>query len=173
VTRVVAVHRSPTHDFSKERQEAVTLVAGHGVEGDAHAGATVRHRSRVAKAPEQPNLRQVHLMASELLTELDVAPGALGENVTTEGVDLLSLSAGTRLRLGDEAVVEVTGLRNPCSQIEKFRAGLLKRVLGRGDDGTVVRRAGIMSVVLVGGVVRSGDAVVVEAPAVHVPLEVV
>jgi MOSC domain-containing protein YiiM len=173
VTRVVAVHRSPTHDFSKQPQEAVTLVAGHGGEGDAHAGATGKHRSRVAKAPEQPNLRQVHLLASELLAELDVAPGSLGENVTTEGIDLLSLSAGTRLRLGDEAVVEVTGLRNPCSQIERFRAGLLKRVLGRGDDGSVVRRAGIMSVVLDGGVVRSGDPVVVEAPAVHVPLEVV
>lgn len=165
------MHRSPVHGFSKESFPSVVLVAGHGVEGDAHSGTTVKHRSRVAKDPTQPNLRQVHLIPSELLASLDVAPGALGENVTTSGVDLFALSAGTRLRLGPDAVLEVTGLRNPCVQIDNYRTGLLKQVLGRAEDGSVVRRAGIMSVVLAGGVVSAGDPIVVEAPAVHVPLE--
>jgi MOSC domain-containing protein YiiM len=173
VSTVVGVHSSPTHSFSKPTREAITLVADHGVEGDAHAGALVKHRSRVRREPEQPNLRQVHLIHAELLAELDVAPGALGENVTTSGIDLLNLSAGTRLHLGPDAVVEVTGLRNPCRQIEDFRAGLLARVLVQQPDGSYERRVGVMSVVLAGGVVRAGDAVVVEAPAEHVPLAVV
>lgn len=171
MTRVVAVHRSAVHGFSKQAQPSVTLVAGHGVAGDAHAGTTVKHRSRVAKDPTQPNLRQVHLIPAELLASLEVPPGALGENVTTAGVDLFALSRGTLLRLGPEAVLEVTGLRNPCVQIDAYRPGLLKQVLGRAEDGSVVRRAGIMSVVLTGGVVQPGDAIVVEAPAVHVPLD--
>jgi MOSC domain-containing protein YiiM len=161
------------HTFSKETVPSITLVADFGVEGDAHAGATVKHRSRVRREPEQPNLRQVHLVHAELLSELDVEPGALGENVTTSGVDLLNLSAGTRLHLGPDAVVEVTGLRNPCRQIDHFRAGLLARVLVQQPDGSYQRRVGVMSVVLAGGEVRAGDAVVVEAPAVHVPLAVV
>lgn len=169
--RVVGVHRSPVHGFSKQTVPSVVLVAGHGVEGDAHAGATVKHRSRVAKDPSQPNLRQVHLIPAELLASLDVPPGALGENVTTSGIDLFALSRGTLLRLGPDAVLEVTGLRNPCVQIDAYRHGLLKQVLGRAEDGSVVRRAGIMSVVLTGGVVHAGDPVVVEAPAVHVPLD--
>ncbi|HUR15200.1 MAG TPA: MOSC domain-containing protein [Mycobacteriales bacterium] len=173
MTGVVGVHSSATHSFSKQSQDAITLLADHGVEGDAHAGATVKHRSRVARDAEQPNLRQVHLMHAELLASLDVAPGALGENITTSGIDLLGLSRGTRLHLGPDAVVEVTGLRNPCVQIDRYRKGLLAQVLGRAEDGSVVRRAGVMSVVLAGGVVRPGDAVVVEAPEVHVPLEVV
>ncbi len=173
MSRIVAVHLSATHAFSKATQESVTLVAGFGVEGDAHAGATVKHRSRVARDPAQPNLRQVHLLPAELLAELGVAPGALGENITTEGLDLLALSAGTRLCLGDDAVLEVTGLRNPCVQIDRHRAGLLKKVLSRGDDGEVVRRAGIMAVVVSGGTVRAEDAIRIEAPAVHIPLEVV
>ncbi len=145
-------------------------MAGLGVEGDAHAGTTVQHRSRVRRDPGQPNLRQVHLLAGELLDELGVDPGRLGENVTTEGLDLLGLSAGTRLALGDTAVVEVTGLRNPCVQIESYRPGLLSRVLTRATDGRVVRRAGVMAVVVVGGDVRPGDAVGLDAPKVHVPL---
>jgi MOSC domain-containing protein YiiM len=173
VTRVVAVHLSDRHAFSKQTQDAITLVEDYGVEGDAHAGATVKHRSRVRRNPDERNLRQVHLIPQELLDELDVAPGALGENVTTEGVDLIALSAGTRLRLGADAVVEVTGLRNPCVQIEKFRTGLLSRVIGHDADGSVVRRTGVMSVVLSGGVVRPGDPLVVEPPAEHVPLQVV
>jgi MOSC domain-containing protein YiiM len=171
--RVVAVHRSAVHAFSKDQKGGITLVTGHGLEGDAHAGATVQHISRVRRDATLPNLRQVHLMPAELLATLDVAAGALGENVTTEGLDLFALSAGTRLHLGADAVLEVTGLRNPCVQIDRFRPGLLKVVLGRDDAGAVVRRAGIMSVVLAGGVVRAGDAVVVEQPAVHVALDVV
>jgi MOSC domain-containing protein YiiM len=167
---VVSVSRDSAHRFSKPVVDEITLVAGLGVEGDAHAGTTVQHRSRVRRDPSQPNLRQVHLMHEEVLEEaraagLDVSPGQMGENVTTRGVDLLGLPTGTRLRLGAEAVVEVTGLRNPCSQIEAFEPGLLTRMVGRGDDGAVERRAGVMSVVLVGGVVRAGDEVVVELPA--------
>lgn len=167
---VTAVSRSGRHTFSKPTGQAITLVAGLGVEGDAHQGATVKHRSRVRRDPTQPNLRQVHLIHAELHDELNasgfaVGPGELGENVTTRGVDLLGLPTGTRLRLGPDAVVEVTGLRNPCPQIDAFQDGLLKRVVHRDEDGAVVRRAGVMSVVLVGGVVRPGDEIRVELPA--------
>ncbi|KQR44797.1 molybdenum cofactor biosysynthesis protein [Frigoribacterium sp. Leaf164] len=167
---VVSVSRDSAHRFSKPVVDEITLVAGLGVEGDAHSGTTVQHRSRVRRDPSQPNLRQVHLMHEEVLEEarsagLDVSPGEMGENVTTRGVDLLGLPTGTRLRLGAEAVVEVTGLRNPCTQIEGFEPGLLKQMVGRGRDGQVERRAGVMSVVLVGGTVRAGDEVVVELPA--------
>lgn len=166
---VTAVSSSPTHSFGKPNREAIRLLAGLGVEGDAHAGTTVKHRSRVRRDPTQPNLRQVHLIHAELHDELaaagfDVGTGQLGENVTTRGVDLLGLPAGTRLRLGADAVVEVTGLRNPCYQIDDFRPGLLKRVVGRDDEGGVVRRSGVMAIVLVGGEVRPGDAIAVETP---------
>jgi MOSC domain-containing protein YiiM len=171
VSRVVAVHRSAGHSFSKDSCEEIVLLAGLGVEGDAHAGVTVKHRSRVLRDPTQPNLRQVHLMHAELLAEVDVAPGALGENVTTEGLDLLGLSTGTLLRLGASAVLEVTGLRNPCAQIAAYRDGLLKQVLTVDKRGEVVRRAGVMTVVLAGGAVRPGDAIVVEPPAVFVPMQ--
>ncbi|WP_367138511.1 MOSC domain-containing protein [Saccharothrix sp. HUAS TT1] len=173
---VTAVSRSAEHTFTKPNQDSITLVAGLGVEGDAHQGVTVKHRSRVRRDPTQPNLRQVHLMHAELHDELnaagfEVAAGQLGENVTTRGVDLLALPTGTLLRLGPEAVVEVTGLRNPCPQIDRFQDGLLKRVVGRDEDGNVVRRAGVMSVVLVGGVVGPGDGIRVELPAgPHTPL---
>jgi MOSC domain-containing protein YiiM len=175
--RVVAVHRDAAHAFSKHPRQEIRLVAGLGVEGDAHAGVTVQHRSRVRRDPTAPNLRQVHLLAAELFDELAedgfaVAPGDLGENVTTRGVDLLALATGTLLRLGGEAVVEVTGLRNPCRQIDAFAPGLLARVLGRGEDGALVRRAGVMGVVVAGGVVRPGDVIGVEAPAGgHRPLQ--
>ncbi|MEV7596344.1 MOSC domain-containing protein [Kitasatospora sp. NPDC089797] len=174
---VVAVSSNAEYSFSKPNRAGITLLAGLGVEGDVHAGVTVRHRSRVAKDPTVPNLRQVHLIHRELLTELDgsgfdVAPGALGENITTEGVDLLGLPVGAVLRIGPEAVVEVTGLRNPCLQIDGFRPGLLKQVVRRAADGTIVRRAGIMGVVLAGGPVRPGDAITVELPAgPHRPLD--
>ncbi|SFJ88134.1 MOSC domain-containing protein [Streptomyces pini] len=176
---VVAVSSSGEHSFSKPNRESVTLLAGLGVEGDAHAGQTVKHRSRVAKDPTQPNLRQVHLIHEELFAEVGeagftVGPGELGENITTCGLDLLGLPTGTLLRIGAEAVVEVTGLRNPCFQIDGFRRGLLKRVVGRDEDGSVVRRAGIMGVVRTGGVVRPGDTIGVELPAEpHLPLEMV
>ncbi|MGK5451062.1 MOSC domain-containing protein [Streptomyces radiopugnans] len=174
---VVAVSSSGEHSFGKPNRESVTLLAGLGVEGDAHAGQTVKHRSRVAKDPAQPNLRQVHLIHEELFAEIGeagftVKPGELGENITTRGLDLLGLPTGTLLRIGAEAVVEVTGLRNPCPQIDGFQRGLLKRVVGRDEDGNVVRRAGIMGVVRAGGVVRPGDAVGVDLPdGPHRPLE--
>ncbi|MFI5491689.1 MOSC domain-containing protein [Actinoplanes sp. NPDC051859] len=275
---VAGVHSDDTHSFSKPPRAAIELVVGWGVRGDAHAGVTVRHRSRVAVDPGQPNLRQVHLIQAELLEEVRelghaVPQGGLGENVTTAGIDLLSLPCGTILRFGaqpaepslgareprevhglgtgaegpgagpdtsgtgvDRAVggldagasgaadrpgmgaggaagsggaagamevvdvgrrvvlegaaadaiavlaavvaaeetravrgderpaVVVTGLRNPCQQINNFQPGLLKRVLGKGADGTPIRRAGIMAVVLRGGVVRPGDGVTVELP---------
>lgn len=167
---VTAVSRNEEYSFTKPVRRSITLLAGLGVEGDVHQGVTMKHRSRVAKDPTQPNLRQVHLVHAELFDELRdkgyaVEPGAIGENVTTRGIDLLGLPTGTVLRLGAEAVVRVTGLRNPCLQIDGFSKGLLKEVLGRGPGGELVRRAGIMSVVLAGGVVRPGDEIRVELPA--------
>lgn len=175
--RVIAVASDPDHGFSKPLKESITLVAGHGVEGDAHFGRTVQHRSRVARDPTQPNLRQVHLLSSELLAPLvergfAVAPGRLGENVTTEGIDLPNLPRGARLRLGRESVIEITGLRNPCHQLDEFGKGLVAAVLDRAPDGRLVRKAGVMAVVLEGGVVRAGDPVAVRWPAPpHEPLD--
>ena len=169
MSSVVAVCRSGSHTFSKDIVDAVTLVAGLGVEGDAHAGTTVQHLSRVRRDPTQPNLRQVHLVHAELLAELvaegfDVGPGAMGENVTTSGVDLLGLATGTMLHLGPDAVVRVTGLRNPCVQLDSLGSGLMKRLVHRGPDGETVRLAGIMGVVEAGGVVRAGDGIEVVPP---------
>jgi len=166
---VVSVSRDPEHRFSKGVVDDIVLIAGLGVEGDAHAGTTVQHRSRVARDPSQPNLRQVHLVHAELFDEVEgsgfeVAPGELGENVTTRGVDLLGLPRGAVLRLGPDAVVEVTGLRNPCVQIDGLGSGLMRELVTRDDEGQVVRRAGVMGVVLVGGRVAPDDEVVVELP---------
>lgn len=174
---VTAVSSNGEYSFTKPNRDSITLLAGLGVEGDVHAGVTVKHRSRVARDPAQPNLRQVHLIHTELFAELgeagfEVTPGQLGENITTSGLDLLGLPVGTLLRIGPDAVVEVTGLRNPCLQIDSFQEGLLKQVVGRDEAGEIVRKAGIMSVVQAGGVVRPGDAVIVELPAEpHRPLE--
>jgi len=167
---VAAVSLSAGHNFSKPVQNSIRLVAGLGVEGDAHQGETVKHRSRVKMNPTLPNLRQVHLIHTELHEELatadfNVSAGELGENVTTRGVDLLGLPVGTRLRLGETALVELTGLRNPCAQIDKFQKGLRAAVLGRGADGGLVRKAGVMGIVLSGGVVRPGDPISIELPA--------
>ncbi|MFJ7147100.1 MOSC domain-containing protein [Streptomyces sp. NPDC100445] len=167
---VTAVSSNGRYSFTKPNRDSVTLLAGLGVEGDVHAGTTVKHRSRVAQDPTQPNLRQVHLIHEELFAEVGadgfrVAPGDLGENITTSGVDLLGLPVGTLLRIGGEAVLEVTGLRNPCRQIDRFQAGLLKRVVGRDEAGRAVLKAGIMSVVREGGVVRPGDPIRVELPS--------
>ncbi|MFJ6718053.1 MULTISPECIES: MOSC domain-containing protein [unclassified Streptomyces] len=167
--RVTAVAGNGVYSFTKPRRESITLLAGLGVEGDVHAGVTVKHRSRVAQDPTQPNLRQVHLIHRELFDEVagagfTVGPGQLGENVTTEGVDLLGLPVGTLLRLGEEAVVEVTGLRNPCLQIDKFQKGLLKQVVGRDEEGRPVLKAGVMGVVRHGGTVRPGDHIAVTLP---------
>lgn len=166
---VVSVAKDDGHRFSKVPQESVILLAGLGVEGDAHAGVTVQHRSRVAADPTQPNLRQVHLLAAEFLEDArrhghEVAPGDLGENVLTAGVALIDLPRDTLMRLGGEAVVRVTGLRNPCVQIDRFQDGLLKVAVGRDEAGGVVRKAGIMAVVVRGGTVRPGDPVVLELP---------
>ncbi|ATG53451.1 MOSC domain-containing protein [Brachybacterium ginsengisoli] len=165
---VVSVHVSAEHGFSKPRADSIELLEGIGVRGDAHAGVTVKHRSRVARNPDQPNLRQVHLIHQELFAHLaeqghEVAPGELGENITTAGVDLLALPVGTRLRIG-EAVVVVTGLRNPCQQIEDFRPGLLRSVLPRDDAGTVHRLTGVMGIVARGGTVRATDEISVDLP---------
>lgn len=177
IARVVAVSRSPRHAFSKTPALAVRLVAGLGVEGDAHAGQTVKHRSRVARDPSQPNLRQVHLIHAELFDELSaqgfrVAPGDLGENITTCGVDLLGLSRGARLSLGDQAILEVTGLRNPCLQLDRFAPGLMAACLGRDASGGLVRKAGIMAVVVAGGEVMAGDQILAAPPmsGAHLPL---
>jgi MOSC domain-containing protein YiiM len=167
---VKSVSASTAHQFSKRIQSQIVLLVGQGIEGDAHCGVTVKHRSRVAKDPSQPNLRQVHLIHAELLDELAlqgfcVSPGRLGENVTTTGIDLLSLPRDTELALGETALVKLTGLRNPCAQIDTFQTGLMSAVLGRTADGELVRKAGVMGVVLHGGVVRAGDSISVNLPA--------
>jgi MOSC domain-containing protein YiiM len=166
---VTAVSRSPTHSFTKPNAGSIRLVAGLGVEGDAHQGATVQHRSRIERFGGTPNLRQVHLIHAELFAELaaagfTVSPGLMGENVTTQGVDLLGLPSGVRLHLGNEAVVEVTGLRNPCRQLDKLHPGLMAATLARDAEGNLIRKAGIMGIVLEGGEVHAGDPIRVELP---------
>jgi MOSC domain-containing protein YiiM len=166
---VTAVSRSPTHSFTKPNADAIRLVAGLGVDGDAHQGTTVKHRSRLERFGHLPNLRQVHLIHAELFDELRgtgfvVAAGQMGENVTTRGVDLLALPTGARLRLGKDAVVEVTGLRNPCRQLDKLKPGLMAATLARDADDNLIRKAGIMGIVLAGGEVREGDPIRVELP---------
>ncbi|MEK7692786.1 MAG: MOSC domain-containing protein [Chloroflexota bacterium] len=167
---VLSVHSKDTPGVGKIPRESVTLVAGHGVEGDYHAGANVRHRSRAAANPDEPNLRQVHLMHAELFDELAplgirVEPGNMGENITTRGLALLDLAPSTKLHLGENAVTEITGCRNPCAQLDAVDERLLAQVALKADDGSIIRKAGIMAIVLVGGVVRPGDAIRVEAPA--------
>lgn len=167
---VSAVSLSPTHTFSKPNARRITLLAGLGVEGDAHMGKTVKHRSRVERDPTQPNLRQVHLIHQELYDELcasgfSVSPGQLGENITTQGLDLLNLPVGTRLRLGNEAVVELTGLRGPCQQLDGLQPGLLKAVFDRTSDGPPKPKSGVMGIVLHTGAVHPGDDITVELPA--------
>ncbi|MCE6073474.1 MOSC domain-containing protein [Agrobacterium vitis] len=167
--KVEAVSLSKDHLFSKQGRDEIVLLAGLGVEGDAHLGVTVQHRSRVAANPSQPNLRQVHLIHAELFDELgdkgfSVTPGDLGENITTRGVDLLALPQGSRLQFESGAVVEVTGLRNPCKQINDFQPGLMQAVLERDPDGGLIRKAGVMAVVIEGGVIHPGDRIRVEQP---------
>jgi MOSC domain-containing protein YiiM len=176
---VVAVSAKAGHGPDKTNRETIRLLRGQGVEGDAHCGETVKHRSRWRRDPNQPNIRQVHLIHAELFEELAqrgfaVTPGLMGENVTTRGVDLLDLPRGARLRLGDEAVVEVTGLRNPCYQLDKLQQGLMAACLDRDSQGELVRKAGVMGVVLTGGDVRPGDRIEVELPeSPHEPLKAV
>lgn len=165
---VLAVHQSATHNFSKPTVERIELLEGIGVAGDAHSGTTVKHRSRVRADPDQPNLRQVHLIHAELFADLasvghEVSPGDLGENITTRGLPLLELPVGARLRIGD-AVITVTGLRNPCQQINNFQPGLLKHVLRKDADGNLERLTGVMGIVSRGGAVRATDAITVHLP---------
>ncbi len=166
---VASVSLSPEHGFSKVPMDRIELLANFGVVGDAHAGERVQHRSRVARDPTQPNLRQVHLIHAELLDDLaaaghTVGPGDLGENITTRGLDILALPTGTQLHVG-QAILEITGLRNPCAQIESFGPGLLEKVLDRAPDGTLIRKAGVMAIVLEGGTVRPGDQLRLTLPA--------
>ena len=161
---IIALASGASHRFSKQRQASLTLLAGLGVEGDAHAGRTVQHLSRLAKDPGLPNLRQIHLIHTELFEELAgqgfaIEPGQMGENVTTRGIDLLGLSAGTRLRLGDTALIEITGLRNPCHQLNGLAPGLMAATLDHGANGELIRKAGVMAVVVKGGEVRVGDVI--------------
>ena len=172
---VLAVHCSDQHSFSKAPRDAIRLIENWGVEGDSHAGPHDQHLYHIRKFGQQPNLRQVHLIHSELLDEVGargftVRPGELGENISTRNIDLLGLPTGTRLRIGPEAVIELTGLRNPCRQIEEFQRGLLAQLVENGPAGTV-RKGGVMSIVVHGGLVRPGDAIEVELPASpHRPL---
>jgi MOSC domain-containing protein YiiM len=174
--QVTAVSLRAGHHFSKTNALVIRLIEGLGVDGDAHAGTTVKHRSRVRRDPTQPNLRQVHLVHSELFDELrekgfTIRPGDIGENVTTSGIDLLALPTGTRLRLGSDAVVEVTGLRNPCVQLDQFQPGLMAATLDKDCEGNLIRKAGVMGVVIAGGEVRPGDPIAIaRPPAPHRPL---
>jgi MOSC domain-containing protein YiiM len=174
---VVGVSKDRQHRFSKQPCESITLLEGLGVAGDAHAGITVRHRSRVAADPTQPNLRQVHLIHVEFFDEArehgyELAQGDLGENVLTAGLDVLALPRDTRLHLGERAVVRITGLRNPCQQINNFRSGLLKVAISRDANGELVRKAGIMGIVERGGTIAARDAIRVELPpGPHIPLD--
>jgi MOSC domain-containing protein YiiM len=170
---IIALASDAAHRFSKEPRQSLTLLAGLGAEGDAHAGRTVQHLSRLAKNPEAPNLRQIHLIHAELFDELAgqgfaIAPGQMGENVTTRGIDLLGLSAGTRLRLGEEALIEITGLRNPCHQLNGLAPGLMAATLDKDADGELIRKAGVMAVVITGGEIAVGDAITLESvPLIH------
>ncbi|ERN42751.1 hypothetical protein KR51_00005990 [Rubidibacter lacunae KORDI 51-2] len=166
---VIAVSRSKTHTFTKVNQESIQLLTGLGVQDDSHMGKTVQHRSRVAVDPSQTNLRQVHLIHAELHDELrasgfDVSAGQMGENITTRGINLLALPTGTQLHIGNKAVVELTGLRNPCTQLNRFQAGLMAAVLDRDKQGKLIRKAGVMSIVAVGGEVRPGDLIQIKLP---------
>ncbi|HKF73525.1 MAG TPA: MOSC domain-containing protein [Stellaceae bacterium] len=173
---VIAVSRSATHSLSKPTCTGIRIIAGLGVVGDVHLGVTVKHRSRVARDPSQANLRQVHLIHRELFDELralgfSILPGLLGENVTTDGIDLLGLPAGTRLRLGKSAVIAVTGLRNPCAQLNRIQPGLMAATLGREAQGNLVRKAGVMAIVVADGEIRAGDPIQIELPpGPHRPL---
>ncbi|MCL6090170.1 MAG: MOSC domain-containing protein [Candidatus Thermoplasmatota archaeon] len=175
----MAVSRSSSHNFSKAGEKNIRLIKGQGVEGDAHFGTTVKHRSQVAIDPSQPNLRQVHLVHSELFAELkgrgyDISPGDIGENITTAGIELLSLPAGTRLHIGESAVIEITGLRNPCNQLNNFSPGLMNAVLDRDENGNLIRKAGIMGIVLQSGDIVPGDEIKIQLPSgPHRPLEIV
>ena len=174
---VIALHRSISHNFSKQAETSLNLLQGLGIEGDAHMGATVKHRSRVAANPDQPNLRQVHLLHAEMIDEVcgngfEIKPGDVGENITTHGIDLIFLPRHTRLHVGSNVILSVTGLRNPCSQLDNFQVGLTHAFIGKDDNGKPIRKAGIMAIVLEGGIIHQGDEIRVELPSPpHLVLE--
>ncbi len=174
---VISVNKSPTHQLSKVPCPSIRLIVDFGVEGDAHAGKTVKHRSRVANDPNQPNLRQVHLIARELFDEMvssgfDLHPGQMGENITTQGVDLLRLSRGCRLMIGSEAVIEITGLRNPCHQLNGLLPNLMQALVYTDEQGNVIRKAGIMGIVVQAGIISPGDKILIhKPPGRHIPLD--
>lgn len=166
---IIAVHKSPDRGIQKQTQSEITLVAGLGVKGDVHFGEHIRHQSRLVRQAGHPNTRQLHLIGIELIEELkergfDLSPGAMGENITTRGVDLLSLSPGARLRLGQDAVIEITGLRNPCQQLDGLQSGLMAALLGRDETGQLVRRGGVMAIIITGGAVKAGDLIELSDP---------
>ncbi len=175
----MSVSLSEDHNFSKKTCSRITLLKGLGVEGDAHCGAKVQHRSRVAKNPDQPNLRQIHLLQSEILDELkglgfSVQPGEMGENITTAGIDLISLPTNARIKIGNSAVIEIKGLRNPCSQINDFKKGLMNQFLAKDQTGNAVYKAGVMGIVLEGGEIARGDKISVSMPdGPHIKLQLV
>lgn len=176
MAKVISVSREQDHNFSKIPERHITLIAGQGVQGDAHCGVTVKHRSRVARDPDQPNLRQVHLVHDELLAELrtrgfSLNPGDLGENILTSGIALLDQPTDAMLQIGDQVELRLTGLRNPCRQLNDLAPGLMEAVLARGPEGELVRKAGVMAVVEKGGTVRAGDPVSVRWPELQKPLE--
>jgi MOSC domain-containing protein YiiM len=170
LSTVLSLSKSDEHNFSKSTCSSLTLIKGEGVDGDAHRGVTVKHRSRVKVDPTQPNLRQVHLVHNELIQELqgkgfNVQAATMGENITTKGIDLLSLPRGTELKIGEEAIIEITGLRNPCKQLDNFQKGLTSAVLDKDDEGNLIRKAGIMAVVLAGGKISAGDPIKITLPS--------
>ncbi len=170
VSKVLAVSSSKTHTFSKKNQESINLIEGIGVEGDAHAGKTIKHLFLVKKDPAKLNIRQVHLIQAELFGELSkrgftVEPGQLGENITTQGIDLLSLPKGTILNIGESVIIELTALRNPCIQIDNFLKGLLQEVVSKDEHGKIVRKVGVMGIVSAGGMVKPYDIVKILLPA--------
>ncbi len=175
--KVVAVSLSPSHSFSKPNTFSIRLIEGLGVEGDSHFGETVQHLSRIKVDPTQKNLRQVHLITQELIDELQgkgfiITPGTIGDNITTLGIDLINLPTATRLKIGEHAVIEITGLRNPCSQLDKYQQGLTAAVLDRDENGKIIRRAGVMAIVICGGDISANDEITVELPPEpFIPLE--
>ncbi|BDS12158.1 MOSC domain-containing protein [Aureispira anguillae] len=175
--KVVALSKRASHQISKINHTQLKLLEGIGVEGDVHAGKTVKHRSRVAIDPNQPNLRQVHLIHSELFEELlskgfQISAGQMGENITTQGIKLLELPKDTLLYIGEQAIVKITGLRNPCHQLNGLQEGLLKAVLDKDEQGNLIRKAGIMGIVLRGGSIALDDVIRIELPPLpFLPLE--
>ena len=167
---VVSVSASGKHNFSKQPMSEISLIKEIGIEGDAHAGKKIQHRSRAAKDPDQPNLRQIHLIQEELFSDLkmagfDIGPGDIGENITTKGIDLLNLPKGTILKIGSSALIEITGLRNPCIQTDSFREGLMSALVEKEPNGYIRRKAGVMGIVLEGGSIKPGDLIRIDLPA--------